>query len=611
MAGLRKLSSTCDFGTFLDQALRDRFVCGLRSEQIQKRLLTEDGLSSTRALEIAQGMEVADRNTKEWKGTARPAADGHVMTVMKKEHSKSCRHCGRGGHEPKDCRYKDCKCHNCGKAGHIAPICKGKKGSRKKPDHKQVAHKTHYVETEPVNPDQREEFSLFTVNGKSSKPVSVNMEVEGKPLTMIVDTGAAMSLVTSSTFKNKFQGTQLQPSDVVLTTYTGEAMEVLGEFPVTVKYGKQTPQGLRLVVIRGDGPSLLGRNWLEKIRLDWRKICTVSTDQNATLLALLEKYEELFAGELGTIKAYKATLSVCESAKPVFCKARPVPIALKSAVEETLERLENDGVLEKVSYSEWAAPVVTVPKKDGTLRLCGDYRVSVNPALEVDQYPLPKLEDLLATLTGGKKFSKLDLTHAYNQLQLDDASRKFVTINTHRGLYSYTRLPFGVASAPAIFQKTMERMLQGIDGVVVYINDILVTGPTDEEHCRRLEEVMERLKEHGVRLNREKCYFMRPHVEYLGFRVDAQGLHATQEKLKAINEAPIPRNVTELRSFLGLLNYYGRFIPNLATIVHPLYQLLCKNATWKWSNSCNKLSRMQSPSWYLPMFWYIMIQTYL
>ena len=129
-----------------------------------------------------------------------------------------------------------------------------------------------------------------------------------------------------------------------------------------------------------------------------------------------------------------------------------------------------------------AAPIVVVPKKDGQIRLCGDYKVTCNPDLDVEQYPLPRPQDLFATLAGGQKFSKLDLRQAYFQLPLDEASRKFVTVNTHRGLYEYTRLPFGVASAPALFQKTMDTILQGIPGVKCYIDDILVTGVNDQEH---------------------------------------------------------------------------------------------------------------------------------
>lgn len=124
-------------------------------------------------------------------------------------------------------------------------------------------------------------------------------------------------------------------------------------------------------------------------------------------------------------------------------------------------------MLEKVVHADWAAPIVTVPKRDGTFRLCGDYKVTINQDLEVDQYPLPVPEDLMSSLTGGKTFTKLDLSSAYQQMPLEEESRQYVTISTHRGLYHYTCLPFGIASAPAIFQKAMDSILQGLELVTL------------------------------------------------------------------------------------------------------------------------------------------------
>lgn len=137
-----------------------------------------------------------------------------------------------------------------------------------------------------------------------------------------------------------------------------------------------------------------------------------------------------------------------------------------------------------MSHSEWATPVVSVSKKDGKIRLCGDYKVTVNQCLDVDQYPLPKQADLFATVDNGKIFSKLDLSHAYQQMLLEENSAQYLTINTHLGLYRYTHLPFGMASAPAIFQRAMDQILQGIPGVICYIDDILVTGSNREEHLQ-------------------------------------------------------------------------------------------------------------------------------
>ena len=170
--------------------------------------------------------------------------------------------------------------------------------------------------------------------------------------------------------------------------------------------------------------------------------------------------------------------------------------------------LESDGVLERVSQINWAAPIVVVPKQDGSYCLCGDYNVTLNQALQVDQYPLPKPEDLLATRAGGQKLTKLDLQQAYQQLRLDDQSKPCATINTHKELYRYTRLPYGIASAPAMFQRTMDVILQGIPHVCCYI-DIFITGKDDALHLELLQEVLTQLERFGLQLERNKCEFLK------------------------------------------------------------------------------------------------------
>ena len=185
-------------------------------------------------------------------------------------------------------------------------------------------------------------------------------------------------------------------------------MKVIGEVPVRVTYQQQPTQDLQLVIVEGSGPSLLGRNWLHHIKLDWTGIKAVLPSQQS-LEGLLEKYKEIFTDELGTIKPYKAKLIVAPSPVPKFHRPRSVPFALKTAVEEELDRLESLGVLEKIDVADWAAPIVVVPKKDRRVRICGDYKVTINPWLDVNQYPLPRPEDQFATLAGGKRFTKLDL----------------------------------------------------------------------------------------------------------------------------------------------------------------------------------------------------------
>ena len=255
-------------------------------------------------------------------------------------------------------------------------------------------------------------------------------------------------------------------------------------------------------------------------------------------------------------------------------------------MENEIDRLVEKGVLQKTDFSDWAAPIVPVPKSDGSIRICGDYKVTINPSLQVDQYPLPRPNDLFTCLTGGKLFTKLDLKAAYQQMLLDESSSEMVTINTTKGLFRYTRLPFGVASAPAVFQKTMDTILQGMQHVICYLDDILITGSTESEHNNNLEEVLRRLEEHGMRLRLDKCEFFKSSVEYLGHYISAEGVHTTKSKVTAIQEAPAPKNVQELHSFLGLLNYYAKFIPNLASLLYPLHALLKNGQPWRWTQTC-------------------------
>ncbi len=411
------------------------------------------------------------------------------------------------------------------------------------------------------------------------------MEVNGLQLAMEMDTGAAVSVISASTRTQLFPECPLRNSPAILTTYTGEQMALAGEMQVEVRYGKQR-EVLTLFVVEGKGPSLVGRDWLGKIRLDWNSITMVSSHNRVE--ALLQKFPQVFEEGMGKMNTFQASLQLKPGTTPKFVEARPIPFSLKQAIEQELDRLEEAGIVEKVSHSQWVAPVVPVPKADGCIRLCGPYKVTINPVIEVDQYPLPKPDDLFATLAGGERFTKIDLTNAYQQISLDESSRELVTINTHRGLYRYTRLPFGVASAPAIFQKVMDTVLQGIPRVICYLDDILITGNTEEEHLRHVEQVLERLQKYEIRARKAKCTFLSESVEYLGHRVDAKGLHTTPEKVKAIKDAPQPTIGQELRSFLGLLHYYGKFLPNLSTLLHPLNSLVKAGGEWVWSEACSK-----------------------
>ena len=214
-------------------------------------------------------------------------------------------------------------------------------------------------------------------------------------------------MISEQEYRTKLEKkVSLCPSNAILETYSGELLGVLGEVKVNVKYKTQS-KFLPVVVVKGNGPALFGRDWVEAIKLDWKSIHFV-TDES-------KKYS-VFDNNLGCIKGITATLKVKEGVQPKFFKSRPVPFALRDKISAELDRLERTGILKKVECSDWAAPIVPAMKADdGSVRICGDFKVTVNPYLDIPEYPFPTSEELFTKLNGGEKFSKLDLSQAYNQ----------------------------------------------------------------------------------------------------------------------------------------------------------------------------------------------------
>jgi hypothetical protein len=592
VAALKKLSTGCEFGTFLNDALRDRFVCGLKSDNIQKFLLAKEDLTFDKATKQATGMETAIRDAQElqhgahtpvhkvqqqqpWK--KKPSTpthrQGHSKGQSRSQTKRPCFRCGGTNHRDHECRHINAICHYCNKKGHIESVCLSKQRAAKSSKPVKTVNAT----------DTEDEVSLFTINinhasSSKSEPIWVTPNVNNIPIRMELDTGAAVSLLPSNLYKQHFKDHHLKPTKAVLRTYSGEVITSKGILRVPVQYDKRE-ETLDLYVVDLDGPPLLGRSWLHLI--NFNRIDKLSISD------IMAKFPSVTKEGVGTLKDIKAHLTVQENAEPKFFKPRPVPYAITKKVEDALDRLESEGIIFKVDHSDWAAPIVPVPKSDGTMRICGDFKVTINPVLRMEQYPIPKIEDIFSNLAGGEKFSKIDLAQAYNQIELDEASKPYLTINTHKGLYRYARMPFGISTAPSIFQRAIEQVLQRVPGVQVYFDDILVTGKNDEEHMKTLEIVLQRLEKFGLRIRADKCKFLQPSVEYLGHVIDKHGLHKADAKVNAIIDAPRPADVAQLRSFLGMVQYYHKFIANLSTVVHPLNRLL-GNQKWKWTAECEE-----------------------
>jgi len=572
VAELRRLTEYCEYNDNLEEMLRDRLVCGINDRKIQQRLLSEKELTFSKALEISQAMEAAAENVHDLSESMAEKVclvNRHHTPPppLQKSGSKPCYRCG-GPHTQTSCKFKESKCFKCQKIGHISKVC------RSGDQHGQSKHKAHVVDVD----DQTEEsFVLFSLL-PSTQAIYRDLLINGANIRFQVDTGASLSVMNNETFVKTINA-PLQPSRKILKTYTGETVNIRGEAVVEVSDGNQT-LNLPIVVVEKGGPPLLGRNWLNRFNIDLSLNRLDSHHQK--LQELLTRHDNIFKSSAGCLSDVRVRLHTKPDSNPKFCRARQPPYALREAIEEELSRLQREGIIEAVEHSDWATPIVPVRKRDGTIRICGDYKNTVNKVCQEDNYPIPRIEDLAYALSGGEKFTKLDLAHAYTQLQLDEDSRKLTTINTHKGLFMYHRLCFGISAAPGIFQRTMEGVFQHVPGCVNYLDDVYVTGKNDEEHLENLNKVFSICQQKGLSLRKDKCEFMQQEVTFLGYRLDKHGIHPLADKVQAIRDAPTPQNTQELRSFLGLLNYYGKFIPNVSQLLAPLYQLLRQGQRWCW-----------------------------
>ena len=607
IVALKKLSIHCKFGVYLNRALRDRFVCGLNYEKIQNRLLNTADLTFKLACETARAMEMSEQQAKEfvpgsavhkvdkqqpWKrqgdthGNAQGNTQGNTQGNAQSKARERCRHCNSVKHQPSDCRWQDATCYKCQQRGHIVPACKTTV------PYKDKKGKTHVLEDE-VQEDSSQgyptssssTYSMFSMTtGRGSPPWKVTVCVNGVNLEMEVNSGGTFSVMGENQLSMWGSPLVLQPSAVKLRTFTGEVIIPKGEAEVKVEYGGQTCR-LPLLVTPGKRPALLGRNWLSDLRLNWKELAQQHQVHQVISDApsVKDQFPSLFREEPGKLKGFKAHVEVEPNAAPIFIKPRPVSYYMRSKLDAEYKRLQDTGIVEPVRYARWASPAVPVLKRDGSVRVCGDYKVTVNKSLRKEVYPLPTPDDLFTKLEGGVRFAKLDLSHAYQQVELDEESQELLVLNTHQGLLRYKRLNFGVASAPAIFQRAIEGLLQGAPMTAVFLDDVIVTGKTQVEYDNNLLEVLTRLSDVGLTLKESKCEFGMKEVQYLGYQVSSSGLEPQAERIQPVMDAPAPTCVSELKSYLGMLTYYNRFLPNVSTVLEPLHELLRTGVEWEWN----------------------------
>lgn len=553
-----------------------------------------------------------------------------TRTVRQLFRGKHCYKCGNDLHgNGEKCPGESIVCSACHKSGHYARCCvqsgnaviiqssSSNTNSRKRVN--QIAVEDT-VETEDVADFQEVEFACDDLNTIASitsrgKFATICVKLNGHNIRMLYDPGAAFSVISSRIWQ-QIGSPALTPTPNLLA-YTRLTIKTLGEANIHVDVFHQKKL-LPVCVVETDDMPLFGLDWLlafdvalpegVEVRAVTSAPPTTTTRTTATsseqtggpavevsltksvkdkLQQLLSEYSDIFTPGQGKITCQEAVVHINPAAKPRAFPARPVPFPLRKQVEAELERLVSEGTLEPVDPMvtpiEWASPIVIAFKSSGSIRICGDFKVTINPHIVSDQYPLPRFEEIASKLNNCQVFSVIDLKDAFLQLPVSESSRKYFVIATHKGYFRYTRLPFGVCFAPSLFQATMDKILAGLPSTSAFIDDVISGASSTDSHLDILRSVFNCLRRSGVKTQLSKCRFMERSVSYLGHRIDAEGIHPTDERLRAIRDMSRPENRKQLKSFLGAINYYARFIPHLQSTCAPLHQLTRNDVPWTWS----------------------------
>ena len=415
------------------------------------------------------------------------------------------------------------------------------------------------------------------LDNRSGGLKSVDVELDGKPTKLLVDTGAKVSILNYATLQKINPQARIEKGCCNLRSYNSP-IGALGTTNLNVRYEGICKTGMQFHVVK-EGINLLGKDLFDALRF---RLLKPSGEQIAAVL--LSDYPEVL-DRVGCARFYRHEPRIDKSVRPVIQRLRRPPFALTEEISAELNRLEREGIIERIDSSPWVSNLTIALKKNGAIRLCVDLR-EVNKAVIPDQYPLPTVNELFHTFRGAAVFTKIDLRWGYNQIPLAEDSRQLTAFITHQGLYQYKRMPFGLSSAPAAFQKIIAHIVNGIEGTVNLLDDIVVSGRTQQEHDSRVAELLRRLTYHGLVANDSKCALGVSEIEFYGHKISQAGYEPLQSNASAIREICVPTNADEISRFLGAVQFYGRFIPNLSTINAPLRQLLRKDIPFHWSEQC-------------------------
>jgi len=584
---LKIKSQSCGFGDLTESLVRDQIVIGLVDKKLKERLLRESDLTLKKAIEICQAAETAKTQMKTLQNEDKDATVvGAVKRGMEQRSRNSkpssmsankpqdpqsnrqcCQNCGRI-HEWRNCPAYGKVCHKCHKKNHFEKMCR----------QKDVNTLEHASQSDTDSEDLEFFMGAISTQQTKGKDWMSNVKVNGQEILFKLDTGAQTNVIPLAEYNKLINKPKIEHKKVVLKTYTGGQIPVTGVCNLEIECNNQKSTEM-FVIVPSNCQPILGLDCCERFNFV-NRVHTVHTSDKKLNDGLASEFKDVFEG-IGCLPVtYKIKLK--DDAVPVIHAARKVPIALKDRLKTELNRLTDLGIVKKVEEpTEWVSSLVIIEKDNGDLRLCLDPK-ELNDNIKREHYHIPTRSEVTHDIAGAEYFSKLDASSGFWQIPLDEDSAKLCTFNTPYGRYCFLRLPFGISSAPEVFHRTVEQLFEGIDGVKSVHDDIIVWGRNLSDHDEHLRAALTKAREVGLKLNLKKCRFRAKEITFLGDKITSNGVLPDPKKVEAINNMPQPTCKIELQRYLGMVNYLGKFVPNLSSKTVALRSLLEEKSEWQW-----------------------------
>ncbi|CAM1296134.1 Uncharacterised protein r2_g539 [Pycnogonum litorale] len=573
---LNDVADRCDFSNRSEQ-MRDRIVVGITdvacSREMQK--MDVDKLTEGVAVNMARQSEQVDKHIKELTEFHKPSPTlvdavsqrGNKQSNVQLRNSSPsssnpCDRCGYSVHTSGSCPAKHAKCKKCLKTGHYGKVCR----STSKGD-----GKVHELE------EDLENVFLGDVDVKNNVAWTKTVKVDKLtvPVRFKLDTGADVSIIPSRLCKS----IRLDRADKRLVGPGNTRIPVLGYFTAKLTVNNVSHDENLYVV--DQTKALLGRVACVKLGLITCD-CHIDAVCDSNVGSVFQKeFPKLFLG-LGKMKQ-EVGIELRSECRPFAINTpRSVPYPLLSSVKCELDDMVSKGVIFPVREpTDWCAPMVVVPKSNQRVRICVDY-TELNKGVKREVFPMAHVESSLAKLGNGSIFTVLDANSGFYQIPLSDASKRLTTFLSPFGRFAFNRLPFGLSSSPELYSKIVSRILDGLEGVICHMDDVCIWGTNAEEHDSRVRAVLKRMVAAGMTLNVDKCKFSRSSIRFLGNIISSSGIRANPDAVQGIKDFVTPRNVKDVRSFLGMANQLGKFSSKLGQLSAPLRELLHKNTFWFW-----------------------------